>query len=148
MQIITNKRKTHLSYKIIYFSMQFSAIVNRFIVKTQLNSTFTNDLKRNKKFRKMFIVADLVSLIMIKLIKKILGSNCSIIGITCTCITATCAAEDCLDCSTSTQCRRCAYFLAEGSRECLSTCTGEAKIVYSGDVQGSICVGKFWLHVF
>ena len=32
--------------------MQFSAIVNRFIVKTYLNSTFTNDLKENKKFRK------------------------------------------------------------------------------------------------
>ena len=42
--------------------MQFSAIVNRFIVKTKLNSTFTHDLKRNKKFRKMFIVADLDSL--------------------------------------------------------------------------------------
>ena len=78
--------------------------------------------------------------VMIKLIEKFQGSNCSIIDI----ITATCAAEDCLDCSTSTQCRRCAYFLAKGSRECLSTCTGEAKFVYSGDVQGSICVGKFW----
>ena len=43
--------------------MQFSAIVNRFIVKTFLNSTFTNDLKRKYFFRKMFIVADLVSLI-------------------------------------------------------------------------------------
>ena len=43
--------------------MQFSAIVNRFIVKTYLNSVFTNDLKRNDIFfRKMFIVADLVSL--------------------------------------------------------------------------------------
>ena len=49
-------------YKIIHFSVQFSAIVNRFIVKTKLNSTFTNDLKTNKKNRKMFIVADLVSL--------------------------------------------------------------------------------------
>ena len=28
--------------------MQFSAIVNNFIVKTQLNSAFTNDLKENK----------------------------------------------------------------------------------------------------
>ena len=44
-QIITNKRKTHLFYKIIHFSVQFLAIVNRFIVKTLLNSTFTNDLK-------------------------------------------------------------------------------------------------------
>ena len=42
--------------------MQFSAVVNRFIVKTYLNSTFTNDLKENKKNQKMFIAADLVSL--------------------------------------------------------------------------------------
>ena len=42
--------------------MQFSAIVNRFIVETYLNSAFTNDLKRKGFFRKMFIVADLVSL--------------------------------------------------------------------------------------
>ena len=57
-QIITNKRKNTCFYKIIYFSMQFSAIVNRCIVKTLLNSAFTNDLKR-----KMFIVvADLASL--------------------------------------------------------------------------------------
>ena len=41
-QIITNKRKT----QIIHFSVQFSAIVNRFSVKTLLNSAFTNDLKR------------------------------------------------------------------------------------------------------
>ena len=32
--------------------MQFSAIVNRFIVKTQLNSAFTNDLKENIFFSK------------------------------------------------------------------------------------------------
>ena len=42
--------------------MQFSAIVNRFIVKTKLNVAFTNGLKRKDFFRKMFIVADLVSL--------------------------------------------------------------------------------------
>ena len=42
--------------------MQFSAIVNRFILKAQLNSAFTNDLKRKDFFEKMFIVADLVSL--------------------------------------------------------------------------------------
>ena len=43
--------------------MQFSAIVNRFIVKTELKtSAFTNDLKRKEIFRKMFIVGDLVSL--------------------------------------------------------------------------------------
>ena len=40
------ENKTHLFYKIIHFSVQFSAIVNRCIVKTYLNSTFTNDLKR------------------------------------------------------------------------------------------------------
>ena len=32
--------------------MQFSAVVNRFIVKTKLNSTFTNDLKRKEFFSK------------------------------------------------------------------------------------------------
>ena len=47
--------------------MQFSAIVNRFIVKTKLNSAFTNDLKRKDFFQKIFIVADLVSLIMMPL---------------------------------------------------------------------------------
>ena len=45
-QIITNKRKTHLFDKIIHFSMHFSAVLNIFIVKTKLNTTFTNDLKR------------------------------------------------------------------------------------------------------
>ena len=39
------QEKTHLFYKIIHFSVQLSAIVNRFIVKTELNSTFINDLK-------------------------------------------------------------------------------------------------------
>ena len=51
-QIITNKRKKTCFYKIIHFSMQFSAKVNRFIVKTYLNSAFTNDLKRNFIFEK------------------------------------------------------------------------------------------------
>ena len=32
--MIIYKRKTDLFYKIIHFSVQFSAIVNRFIVKT------------------------------------------------------------------------------------------------------------------
>ena len=31
--MITNMRKTHLFYKIIHFFVQFSAIVNIFIVK-------------------------------------------------------------------------------------------------------------------
>ena len=42
--------------------MQFSAVLNIFIVKTLLNSTFTNDLKRKEFFSKMIIVTDLVSL--------------------------------------------------------------------------------------
>ena len=33
-QIITNKRNKHIIDKIIHFSMQFSAILNIFIVKT------------------------------------------------------------------------------------------------------------------
>ena len=61
-QIITNKRKTHLFDEIIHFSMQFSAVLNIFIVKTKLNSTFTNDLKINKNFRKMFIVTEYAAL--------------------------------------------------------------------------------------
>ena len=32
--------------------MQFSAVLNIFIVKTKLNSTFTNDLKRKYNFSK------------------------------------------------------------------------------------------------
>ena len=51
-QIITNKRKKNLFYKIIHFSMQFSATVNRFIVETELNSAFKNDLKRKDFFSK------------------------------------------------------------------------------------------------
>ena len=34
--MITNKRKTHLFYKIIHFSVQFLAIVNRYIVQHNL----------------------------------------------------------------------------------------------------------------
>ena len=46
------QEKKHLFFKIIHFSMQFSAKCNRFIVKTLLNSTFTNDLKRKDNFSK------------------------------------------------------------------------------------------------
>ena len=43
--------------------MQFSAVLNSFIVKTYLNSTFTNDLKRKEFFfRKMFIVTEYAAL--------------------------------------------------------------------------------------
>ena len=42
--------------------MQFSAVLNIFIVKTKLNSTFTNDLKKNKFFRKLFIVTEYAAL--------------------------------------------------------------------------------------
>ena len=34
--MITNKRKNTCFYKVTHFPMQFSAIVNRFIVKTYL----------------------------------------------------------------------------------------------------------------
>ena len=46
------QEKNTCFYKIIHFSMQFSAIVNRFIVKTELNSAFTDDLKRKENFSK------------------------------------------------------------------------------------------------
>ena len=52
MQIITNNRK---HTPILYDNSLFravSAIVNRFIVKTQLYSSFTNDLKRKYFFPK------------------------------------------------------------------------------------------------
>ena len=56
--------KIHLFDKIIHFSMQFSSVLNIFIVKTWSNSTFTNDLKKKKKFfRKMFIVTEYAALI-------------------------------------------------------------------------------------
>ena len=42
--------------------MQFSDILNIFIVKTLLNSTFANDLKRKYFFRKMFIVTEYAAL--------------------------------------------------------------------------------------
>ena len=46
------QEEKYLFFKIIHFSMQFSAIVSRFIVKTYLNSAFTNDLKRKENFSK------------------------------------------------------------------------------------------------
>ena len=42
--------------------MQFSAVLNKFIVKTTLFYFYKLFKKENKKFRKMFIVTDLVSL--------------------------------------------------------------------------------------
>ena len=42
--------------------MQFSVIVNRFIVKKELNSIFTNDFKKNKKIRKILKVTDYAAL--------------------------------------------------------------------------------------
>ena len=45
-------REKHLLYQIIYFSVQFSAILNMFIVKIYLNSIFTNDLERKDCFSK------------------------------------------------------------------------------------------------
>ena len=52
------QEKTHLFYKIIHFSVQFSAIVNRFIVKHNLILLLQMIKIENKKNRKMFIVAD------------------------------------------------------------------------------------------
>ena len=49
--------------------MQFSAMVNRFIVKTELNSTFTNDLKRFF-FSKNVHIAGLVSLRLITTVRE------------------------------------------------------------------------------
>ena len=46
------QEKKQLFYKINHFYMQFSVKVNRFIVKTLLNSTLTNDLKRKENFSK------------------------------------------------------------------------------------------------
>ena len=51
--------------------MQFLAIVNRFIVKTYLNSIFTNDLKENKKNRKISKVTDYAAL------KVFANQNCT-----------------------------------------------------------------------
>ena len=42
--------------------MQFSAVLNMFIVKTYLNSIFTNDLKRKDFFRKIFKVTEYAAL--------------------------------------------------------------------------------------
>ena len=39
------EKKTTCFYKINHFSMQFSAVLNIFIVKKKLNFIFTNDLK-------------------------------------------------------------------------------------------------------
>ena len=46
------QEKNTCFHKIIHLSIQFSAIVNRFIVKTKLTSAFTNDLKRKENFSK------------------------------------------------------------------------------------------------
>ena len=46
------QEKNTLFDKIIHFSMQLSAVLNIFIVKTKLNSTFTNDLTRKEFFSK------------------------------------------------------------------------------------------------
>ena len=43
--------------------MQFSAVLNMFIVKTYLNCIFTNDLKRKDFFSKMFKVTEYAALI-------------------------------------------------------------------------------------
>ena len=50
-----------------------------FIVKTSLNSIFTNDLKRKDFFRKIFIVTDLVSLIFQPVIFDQISMLCAFI---------------------------------------------------------------------
>ena len=55
--MITNKRKTHLFYMIIHFSVQFSAIVNRFIVKKityfYFYKWFKKKIKNFEKYQKL-----------------------------------------------------------------------------------------------
>ncbi|XP_021374569.1 uncharacterized protein LOC110463936 [Mizuhopecten yessoensis] len=55
------------------------------------------------------------------------------------CKTAVCIGRDCLECDSENKCQRCTNFLSEQSRECLPKCNGEAKIIQSGDLQGSVC---------
>ncbi|XP_033754477.1 uncharacterized protein LOC117337552 [Pecten maximus] len=55
------------------------------------------------------------------------------------CKTAVCVGEDCLECDSEKKCQRCTHFLSEQSRECLEKCNGEAKIILSGELQGSVC---------
>ena len=56
--------------------MQLSAVLNIFIVETELNSIFTNDLKRIYFFRKIFIVTDLVSFNYYKTLASIFILKC------------------------------------------------------------------------
>ena len=99
--------------------------------------------KPRRYFAHLQVGLNLLILCVFHLTQSSLLSELLYIFINVCVVTATCLADDCLDCSSPTRCRRCAYFLAEGSRECLVKCTGEAKFVYSGEIQGSICVGKF-----
>ena len=41
--MVAYKRKKHLFYRVIHFSMQFSAVLDMFVVKTYLSSIFTNE---------------------------------------------------------------------------------------------------------
>ena len=54
--------KTHLFYRIIHFSVQFSALVNRFNVKHNLIQLLKMIKKENKILRKMFIVTEYAAL--------------------------------------------------------------------------------------
>ncbi|XP_069122942.1 uncharacterized protein [Argopecten irradians] len=58
------------------------------------------------------------------------------------CRAAVCTADDCLECDSENKCQRCTNFLSEQSGECLVKCNGEAKILQSGQLQGSVCTVK------
>ncbi|KAK3598868.1 hypothetical protein CHS0354_008616 [Potamilus streckersoni] len=49
---------------------------------------------------------------------------------------------DCLECSDADTCKRCAYFIEESTQKCLTTCAGEAKVVYKGDIEGTVCTAS------
>ena len=58
---LLTREKSVFLYKIIHIPLQFSAILNTFIVKAKLNYIVTNDWKRFF-FRRMIKIADLVVL--------------------------------------------------------------------------------------
>ena len=56
--------------------MQFSAVLNMFIVKTYLNSVFTNDLKMKENFSKMFKVTEYAALRVSTVLTQISPGDC------------------------------------------------------------------------
>ncbi|KAL3875986.1 hypothetical protein ACJMK2_033879 [Sinanodonta woodiana] len=49
---------------------------------------------------------------------------------------------DCLECLDTDTCTRCAYFIEESTHKCLTTCTGEAKVVHNGSIEGTVCTAS------